>query len=261
MTEIHPQVARALALHPLLEQEGDEVNRRRELTPADRQGAEGWRLLPHAAAAVDRRDGDEAVRFRPRDRGDFRGRWFDRLGGLPGQRLLDVGGVSGSECSEGDFRAGRRHPGVGTAGRTVRGGAGSGRLLHLRHMALCQRQPERDLAWGAYEGGGRKEVRTMLFPKSSVHDGRHLAHAGLRGTASNEYVVKDLFVPADHTMLRDQAVDRREDGPLYRFGSSQLYSAGFRRRRAWPRPRPDRRVPGAAGHQGVPRRRQADAGK
>ena len=32
MTEIHPQVARALALHPLLKQEGDEVNRRRELT-------------------------------------------------------------------------------------------------------------------------------------------------------------------------------------------------------------------------------------
>ena len=33
MTEPHPQVARALALHPLLQQEGDEVNRRRELTP------------------------------------------------------------------------------------------------------------------------------------------------------------------------------------------------------------------------------------
>ena len=33
MTEIHPQVARARALHPLLKQEGDEVNQRRELTP------------------------------------------------------------------------------------------------------------------------------------------------------------------------------------------------------------------------------------
>jgi alkylation response protein AidB-like acyl-CoA dehydrogenase len=74
---------------------------------------------------------------------------------------------------------------------------------------------------------GRKEVRTMLFPKSSVTMVDIWHTLGLRGTASNEYVVKDLFVPADHTMLRDQAIDRREQGPLYRFGSSQLYSAGF----------------------------------
>jgi alkylation response protein AidB-like acyl-CoA dehydrogenase len=74
---------------------------------------------------------------------------------------------------------------------------------------------------------GRKEIRTMLFPKSSVTMVDIWHTLGLRGTASNEYVVKDLFVPDDHTMLRDEAIDRREDGPLYRFGSSQLYSAGF----------------------------------
>ena len=67
----------------------------------------------------------------------------------------------------------------------------------------------------------------MLFPKSSVQMVDIWHTLGLRGTASNEYVVKDLFVPADHTMLRDKPVDRREEGPLYRFGSSQLYSAGF----------------------------------
>ena len=32
MTEVHPQVARALALHPLIQRDGDEINRRRELT-------------------------------------------------------------------------------------------------------------------------------------------------------------------------------------------------------------------------------------
>jgi alkylation response protein AidB-like acyl-CoA dehydrogenase len=67
----------------------------------------------------------------------------------------------------------------------------------------------------------------MLFPKSSIKMVDIWHTVGLRGTASNEYVVKDLFVPEDHTMLRDDPVDRREDGPLYRFGSSQLYSAGF----------------------------------
>ncbi len=30
MTEVHPQVARALALHPLIQRDGDEINRRRE---------------------------------------------------------------------------------------------------------------------------------------------------------------------------------------------------------------------------------------
>ncbi len=50
---------------------------------------------------------------------------------------------------------------------------------------------------------------------------------GLRGTASNEYSVKDLFVPNERAMRRDEAIDRREQGPLYRFSSGQLYSAGF----------------------------------
>jgi alkylation response protein AidB-like acyl-CoA dehydrogenase len=75
-------------------------------------------------------------------------------------------------------------------------------------------------------GSGGK-VRTMLFPKSSVtmHDIWHVV--GLRGTGSDEYVVEDLFVPQNHTMDRDSARERREDGPLYRFTSNQLYSCGF----------------------------------
>jgi alkylation response protein AidB-like acyl-CoA dehydrogenase len=74
---------------------------------------------------------------------------------------------------------------------------------------------------------GSSEIRTMLFPKSSARMTDIWHTLGLRGTASNEYTVKDLFVPNEWTMLRDQAVDRREAGPLYRFTSNQLYSAGF----------------------------------
>jgi indole-3-acetate monooxygenase len=71
------------------------------------------------------------------------------------------------------------------------------------------------------------KVRTMLFPKSSVtmHDIWHVV--GLRGTGSDEYVVENLFVPQDHTMARDTPAERRENGPLYRFTSNQLYSCGF----------------------------------
>ena len=50
---------------------------------------------------------------------------------------------------------------------------------------------------------------------------------GLRGTASNEYSVENLFVPDSHAMHRDDPAHRREQGPLYRFTSGQLYSAGF----------------------------------
>lgn len=70
-------------------------------------------------------------------------------------------------------------------------------------------------------------VRTMLFPKSQVtmHDIWHVL--GLRGTGSDEYVVENLFVPDHHTLGRDDPAERREQGPLYRFTSSQLYSCGF----------------------------------
>jgi len=75
-------------------------------------------------------------------------------------------------------------------------------------------------------GTGGK-VRTMLFPKSRVtmHDIWHVV--GLRGTGSDEYVVENVFVPQDHSMARDTPAERREDGPLYRFTSNQLYSCGF----------------------------------
>ena len=74
---------------------------------------------------------------------------------------------------------------------------------------------------------GRKGQRTMLFPKSNVRMVDIWHTVGLRGTGSDEYVVKDLFVPEHHTMSRDDPRERRETGLLYRFTSNQLYSAGF----------------------------------
>ena len=74
---------------------------------------------------------------------------------------------------------------------------------------------------------GTKQIRTLLFPKSSttMHDIWHVV--GLRGTGSDEYVVDDLFVPQNHTFGRDDPRDRLENGPLYRFTSNQLYACGF----------------------------------
>jgi alkylation response protein AidB-like acyl-CoA dehydrogenase len=74
---------------------------------------------------------------------------------------------------------------------------------------------------------GTKEMKTFLYPKSSAtfHDIWHTL--GLRGTASNEYSVDNLFVPHERAIYRDDPRDRRSDSPLYRFTSTQLYSIGF----------------------------------
>src|SRR5262245_48640416 len=74
---------------------------------------------------------------------------------------------------------------------------------------------------------GTRETKTFLYPKSSatLHDIWHTL--GLRGTASNEYSVDNLFIPDAYAIYRDEARDRRSDSPLYRFTSTQLYSIGF----------------------------------
>lgn len=74
---------------------------------------------------------------------------------------------------------------------------------------------------------GTRETKTFLYPKSSAtfHDIWHTL--GLRGTASNEYSVDNLFIPHERAIYRDEPRDRRSDSPLYRFTSTQLYSIGF----------------------------------
>jgi alkylation response protein AidB-like acyl-CoA dehydrogenase len=74
---------------------------------------------------------------------------------------------------------------------------------------------------------GTDAVRTMLFPKSRVVMNDIWHTIGLRGTASDEYVVEDLFVPQNRSILRDTAAERKVDATLYRFTSNQLYSCGF----------------------------------
>lgn len=70
-------------------------------------------------------------------------------------------------------------------------------------------------------------LMTFLFPKSSVPMTDIWHTVGLRGTASNQYDVKDLFVPEAYAMYRDDPKHRTYDGLLYRFTSGQLYSIGF----------------------------------
>jgi alkylation response protein AidB-like acyl-CoA dehydrogenase len=50
---------------------------------------------------------------------------------------------------------------------------------------------------------------------------------GLKGTGSDKYAVKDLFVPAAYSYTRESAAERRETGPLYRISHYNVLGAGF----------------------------------
>jgi alkylation response protein AidB-like acyl-CoA dehydrogenase len=51
---------------------------------------------------------------------------------------------------------------------------------------------------------------------------------GLRGTASDGYQVKDMFVPKTHSLSRYIIPEERHcDGPLYSIPTTNLYAVGF----------------------------------
>jgi alkylation response protein AidB-like acyl-CoA dehydrogenase len=74
---------------------------------------------------------------------------------------------------------------------------------------------------------GRPTLLTWLFPaeKATLLDNWH--PIGLRGTASESYTVKDLFVPEEMTGTREDPSLRREPGKLYAFPQQTLYSVGI----------------------------------
>lgn len=74
---------------------------------------------------------------------------------------------------------------------------------------------------------GRPDDRSFLFLRSDakIIDDWHVL--GLRGTGSDSYTVEDLFIPDARAPARDIADERRENGPIYPIGSTLLYAMGF----------------------------------
>jgi len=90
------------------------------------------------------------------------------------------------------------------------------------HSAVIERDGKPRL-----DDKGHPVLRTMLFPKERAVWTDIWHTIGLRGTGSNQYEVKDLFVPDAYTTWRDQPSDRTDDGPLYNVPLLTLYGIGF----------------------------------
>ncbi len=90
------------------------------------------------------------------------------------------------------------------------------------HSAVIERDGKPRL-----DDKGRPVMRTMLFRKEQATWTDIWHTLGLRGTGSNQYEVRDLFVPDAYTTWRDQPSDRTNDGALYNIPLLTLYGIGF----------------------------------
>ena len=77
------------------------------------------------------------------------------------------------------------------------------------------------------DDNGKRMVRTMLIPADKIvyEDIWHVM--GMRGTASDGFIVDDVFVPNKYSLSRDNLAERRTDRPLYLFRQTNLYASGF----------------------------------
>jgi indole-3-acetate monooxygenase len=91
------------------------------------------------------------------------------------------------------------------------------------HSTICESDGRPRLG----PDGKPLDQRTMLFPKSSARIIDVWQVMGLRGTGSDDYEVKDLFVPEAYSFTRESDADRREPGPLYRFSIFNMFGMGF----------------------------------
>ena len=74
---------------------------------------------------------------------------------------------------------------------------------------------------------GKPWERTFLFRREKAKIDDVWQVMGLRGTGSDNYTIKDLFVDDAHTLTREYEPERRQQGVLYSFQAMQLYASGF----------------------------------
>ena len=74
---------------------------------------------------------------------------------------------------------------------------------------------------------GKPWERTFMFRRDQATIEDVWQVMGLRGTGSDNYTIKDLFVDDAHSLTREYDPERQQHGTLYSFQAMQLYAIGF----------------------------------
>jgi alkylation response protein AidB-like acyl-CoA dehydrogenase len=230
-------VARARALIPLLQQAAPRIDAARELPPdvLDAMFAAGmFRLLvPRSCGGAELEPATYVQCVEAIAMGDASAAWCMNQGSVSMMSAAYLGLDAAREAFGGDRDV--LAWGYGPNGRAVRveGGwritgkwsfaSGSRHASWLGAHCLCVEADGTPMRGPS----GKPRERTALFRRSQAEIDDIWFVLGLRGTGSDSYSVRDLFVDEAHVITRDHAGERREPGTLYRFHMMQLYAAGF----------------------------------
>ena len=228
MSTVDDQIAKARAMAPMIKEDGDEINRIRKVTPrivaALKAGTffrmlqpkflGGLELKPSEFARVTETiasmDGSVGWITCQSNGCSMTAAYLDRK--VAHEIFGSVDGIVAWGPAWGGAASARKTDGGYIINGTWRFASGSQNASHMGAHIVIE---------------GTKDLRTFLFPQSSVKMEDIWHTVGLRGTASNQYTAKDLFVPNERVIFRDNPATCKEDGTLYKFTSGQLYSAGF----------------------------------
>jgi alkylation response protein AidB-like acyl-CoA dehydrogenase len=229
---------RARALQPLLDAEGAEIDRRREVTPEVVEaliGADMLRLLlPKSLGGQEIGLLEYCKTTEALAKADASVAWFvnqsnvssaTSAAAMPHETALAMFGRADKGLAWGarhnkstairveggyrltgtwSFASGGRHTGWLGAHSAVQNPDGT---PHIRY--------------------GKPDDRSFVFDRSEATIIDDWQVLGLRGTGSDTYTVEDLFVPDARAPARDAPDERREKGPLTTIGSTLLYATGF----------------------------------
>ncbi len=233
-----PPSQRARSLGALLEQEGPEIDRRRELTPAVVDALVEHDLLRlllpkglggQEIALLDFCKTTEAVAYHDASTG-----WFvnqsnisaaSAAASMPPETAAEVfagprtGLAWGAKHNQ--SKAVRVEGGYRLTGKW---GFASGNR-HVKwlgaHSFVSNPDGSPHMLYGQHDD------RSFIFPRDQAEITDDWQVLGLRGTGSDTYAVDDLFIPDSHAPARDAIEEKRWPGPLYKLSSTLLYATGF----------------------------------
>ena len=229
---------RARTLIPLLDANGPEIDRRRELTPEVVDAIAGQDLLrlllPRSLGGQEVHLLDFCKAAEAVGMGDGSAGWFVNQSNVSAATSAAAMPHAAAAAIFNGPRAGLAWGARHNYSKAIRVPGGY-RLTGKWSFASGSRHTDWIGAHSAVQNPdgtphiryARPDDRSFLFLKSKARiiDDWHVL--GLRGTGSDTYEVADLFIPDEHAPAREAPEEWREKGPLYPILSTLLYATGF----------------------------------